>query len=499
MPSRLQLQGFFSLVLRVCKLFFASAAPTSVKMSPARNTLPPKQIACLARKTMNGMNRALLFAFSAVLLVCHVSAQSSTPSEVNRIVGARLSVEYNQDKTFAIVHVLNVSNKIIATVQVSYFHEGGSRTRSISGSGDVKPGESITQAMSGLAITGVELDAVVYADGSLETRNDAVAAGIREDERQAKEQREKAVEYAAAFAAPNPASHMSQEEQLVRNYYAKLSFLAQLQVLSSIWMRGSPRSTEAAVCQLIKDQLHVDLSEFQTGDFAEIETRPWTLLVNPDPPQDVIGVSSSNANIGLNHRNFAIRSYQVAWNKPQMQPDKQQERRQQIARDARFSGASTVKDVVRLTNPGDWSRYSSFTINARLQREAISYRATFLFADHGRKIAIFDPAIRIPVELNGPFYPAVLVESVYRELPFIKKWVAENQLSGCKRLKEPEVCCDPETGRCGLAAEDVTHSLALPIDDNDRWVLKGLMEPDSAVRKPLDAPSPVTADGDAKE
>ena len=164
----------------------------------------------------------------------------------------------------------------------------------------------------------------------------------------------------------------------------------------------------------------------------------------------------------------------------------------------RARNASTVKDVVKLTNPGDWSRYASFTVSARLQGQTISYRATFLFADQGRKVAIFDPAIRMPVELNGPLYPTVLVESVYRELPLIKKWVAQNQLTGCKRLKEPEVCCDPEAGRCGLASEDVAHSLTLPIDDNDRWVLKGLMEPDPAAKKPADGPCPVMPAGDAK-
>ena len=469
-------------------------------MSLQETRHPLKQTACLAGKIVSEMKQALLFVFGAVLLVCHVFAQSSAPSEVNRIVGARLSVEYNEDKTSARVHVVNVSNKVIATVQVSYFYEGGSRGKSISGSGNVKPGESITQGIGNMAsIIDVKIDAVVYADGSLETRNDAVAAEVKEEERLAKEQHKKEEKYAAAFAVPNPASHMPQEEQIVRSYYAKLSFLAQVQVLSNVWMRGSSKLTEAALRDLMKEQIHVDLSEFQTGDFAEIETHPWTLLLNPDAPQSVIGVSSSSASIGVNHHNFSIASYQVAWNKPQMQPERQQERREQIARDVRFTAASTVKDVVRLTYLGEWSRYSSFTVGTRLQGQTISYRATVLFADHGRKIAIFDPAMGVPVALNGPFYPAMLVESVYRELPLIKKWVAENQLSGCKRLKEPEVCCDPETGRCGLASEDVAHSLALPIDDKDRIILKGLMEPDPIVKKQADAPCLVKPDGDAKK
>jgi hypothetical protein len=444
------------------------------------------------------MKNALLVLFGAVLLGCHVFAQSSAPSEANRIVGARLNVEYNDDKTAATVHVTNVSSKIISTIRISYQYENGPESRSMS-HGDLKPGDSTMQTISGVRLTQIRLDAIIYADGIQEVRNDAVLAALKEEEQVMKERQEKEKEYASAFAAPNPSSHMPLEEQIVRNYYAKLTILSQLQILSSVIMHSSPKLTEAAVRDLIKDQIHVDLSEFQTGDFAEIETRPWTLLLNPDAPQGVIDVNPAGADIGVNQHKFSISSYYAAWSKLQLQPEQQEERREQIARSMRATNASAVKDVLKLTNPGDWSRYASFTVSARLQGQAISYRATFLFADHGRRVAIFDPAIRMPVELNGPFYPTALADSVYRELPLIKKWVAENQLTGCKRLKEPEVCCDPESGRCGLASEDVAHSLTLPIDDKDRWVLKGLMEPDPVVRKQADGPCPVMPDGAAKK
>ena len=94
------------------------------------------------------MKKALWFAFAALLLVCHVAAQSSAPSEVNRIVGGRLNVEYNQDKTSAIVHVTNVSNKIISTVRISYRYPDGSEGRSVS-NGNLKPGESTMESVSG--------------------------------------------------------------------------------------------------------------------------------------------------------------------------------------------------------------------------------------------------------------------------------------------------------------------------------------------------------------
>ena len=445
------------------------------------------------------MKKALLIALGAALLVPNVFAQSAASAEANRIVGARLDVEYNEDKTSATVHVTNVSNKIIATVRIALAQVNGSSSRSTSGPWNLKPGASHWETVSSIGgLIDVDLDAIVYTDGSLETRNDTVAAEMKVEEGRTKEQHEREMEYARAFAAPDPASHMPQEEQIVRNYYSKLSFLSQLQVLSNVSMHGSPQLTEAAVREQLKNQVRFHLSEFQTGDFAEIETRPWTLLLNPDAPQGVIDFNPASANIGVNHHDFSITWYQAAWSKQQMQPEQQQERRERMASGMRSAGVSTVKDVVRLTNPGDWSRYASFTVRARLQGQAITYRATFLFADHGGRVAIFDPAVRLPVQLNGPFYPTVLVDSMYRELPFIKTWVADNQLSGCKKLKEPEICCDPDTGRCGLASEDVAHSLTLPIDDKDRWVLKGLMEPALIVKKQAEAPCPVT-DSDGKK
>lgn len=441
-----------------------------------------------------------MFALGALLLAPHVSAQSPVSSEANRITGAQIDVKYNEDKTDAMVHVKNISKKTIATVRIALVQANGSSSRSSSGPWNLEPGGGHWETVSSIGgLIDVDLDAIVYTDGTLEARNDAIAAEIKVEEARLKEQHDNEMGYARAFAASYPASYMQQEEQIVRNYYAKLGFLSQLQILSYVSLHGVPTLTETEVRRMLKDQIRFDLSEFQTGDFAEIETRPWALLLNPDAPQDVIDVNRASANIGVNHHDFSITWYQVAWRKPQIEPEQQQERRDQMAKAMLSAGVSTVKDVVRLMNPANWTRYASFTVRARLHGQAITYRATFLFARHGEAVAPFDPAMRVPVELNGPFYPTVLVDSVYRELPFFKSWVAEHQLSGCKKLKEPEICCDPATGQCGLAAEDVAHSLTLPIDDNDRWVLKGLMESAPAPKQQTDATCPVTAPSDAKK
>jgi D-serine deaminase-like pyridoxal phosphate-dependent protein len=66
-------------------------------------------------------------------------------------------------------------------------------------------------------------------------------------------------------------------------------------------------------------------------------------------------------------------------------------------------------------------------------------------------------------------------------------------------IERGEFANEEPSGRCGLASEDVAHSLMLPIDDKDRFVLKGLMERDPAAKKVADGPCPVMPDGDAKK
>src|SRR6185437_4724753 len=203
----------------------------------------------------NGLLIALVIVLGSALPAPLVLAQSPAATEVNRIVGARLDMEYDADQRMATVHVVNISNKVIASVRVSYLHEGGSVGTSYSGAGNIKPGESTTETTSGTArITEVNLDAIIYADGSVETRNYAVAAKLKEEERLAKEQQTKELEYARAFAAADPALHMAQEEQIVRKYYAKLSFLSQIAVLSQSFIEHTPsKLTVAGVRKLLED------------------------------------------------------------------------------------------------------------------------------------------------------------------------------------------------------------------------------------------------------
>ena len=433
------------------------------------------------------MKNALLLVFGTALLLPHVFAQSPAPAEPepNRITGARLDAQYNESRTSVTYRVTNISNKVIKIVRTSTSIGDGPSGGSTS-YGSLKPGESNTSGLGGSGPVTVHLDQIIYEDGSMETRNDTVAARLKEEERLAKVQHEKELGYARDFAVPDPTIHMPQEEQIVRNYYAKLSLLSQIGVLSGVISHLAP-ATGTETSKILENRIHFALSEFQVGDFAEIASSPWTLIFKPDAPINVIDVVSSGLNLGIENRHYFLPYYQANWSKDQTNPERQHDLQEQLAKEARFFGAATVKDAIKMTNPGDWSRYASFTVNATLDGRTVTYRSIFLFANHGETVATLDPAIHIPLQLNAPLYPVPLVETVYRDLPLFKSWIAKNQLSGCKKFKEPEICCNPATGQCGLASEDVAQSLNVPIDDKDRWIVKALLDP-----TPVPVPAPVT-------
>ena len=74
-------------------------------------------------------------------------------------------------------------------------------------------------AGAGASITNVN-NAIIYADGSMETRNDAVVAEIKEEERLATEQHAKGVQYAGPSLSQSCQPHAAGRTDRW-NYYAR--------------------------------------------------------------------------------------------------------------------------------------------------------------------------------------------------------------------------------------------------------------------------------------
>jgi len=138
----------------------------------------------------------------------------------------------------------------------------------------------------------------------------------------------------------------------------------------------------------------------------------------------------------------------------------------------------TGKDIVNTTRApndgGKWTRYASYSVVAALEGKTISYRASFLFSGNGKteEILAYDYAAwGVGSCIQASVYPSALLDTAYRELPFVQAWIIANEIHSCKKLAVPEVCCDPVTGHCGVASEDMQRSLSSAIDSDARDLL----------------------------
>ena len=266
---------------------------------------------------------------------------------------------------------------------------------------------------------------------------------------------------------------MTPEERLVRVTYAKLSFAARISI---VWHAVSQKSgwpgldNQLTLDKALNDQIRFDLTDFRIGNLSDIGDHLWTSLI--EGPIDVIGVNIQTVPLGIRinrhkERKLPITYAEVFWKKKDGPPS------EHLAGEHKIPTVKEVMAGIHGPNGGSWSRYASFSVVAALHQRTISYRATFLFSTSGDEVLPLDYALGMGPGgvIHLPMYPGALIDSAYREIPFVQGWIIANELKGFKEFKEPEISCDPTTGQCGIASEDLQHSMLIPIDPDEREIL----------------------------
>jgi hypothetical protein len=276
---------------------------------------------------------------------------------------------------------------------------------------------------------------------------------------------------------------MTHEEQVVRTTYERVTFAARLGMLwHAIELdEGWPGLNDGLVLtKAMNDQVRFDLTGFKVGELKDIGSSSWTSLV--EGPVDTLFIHFVEMPVGFTKnnktRNFPITYADAAW-KPAAPSaiDTLEER-------TRTSLVPSVKEVLRsLHKPngdGEWKRYASYSVVASLREKSISYRATFLFSADGHEILPLDYATGMGIApfVKTTMYPSALVDTAFREIPLVQAWVLSNEIKGCKGSNQPEVCCDPVIGRCGIASEDLQRSLGMQIDPDMRTFLPSRLPKD---------------------
>lgn len=269
---------------------------------------------------------------------------------------------------------------------------------------------------------------------------------------------------------------MTHEEQVVRTTYARVTFAAQLGMLwHAIELdEGWPGLNDGLeLTKAMNDQVRFDLTDFKVGDLKDISTASWTSLV--EGPVDTLFIHFVEMRVGFTKnnktRNFPITYADAAWKPAARSAIETLEER------TRTSLVPPVREVLQsLHKPnggGEWKRYASYSVVASLREKSISYRATFLFSSNGNEVLPLDYATGMGVAafVKTTMYPSALVDTAFREIPLAQSWILSNEIKGCKSSSQPEVCCDPVMGRCGIASEDLQRSLAVQVDPDMRSFL----------------------------
>jgi hypothetical protein len=267
----------------------------------------------------------------------------------------------------------------------------------------------------------------------------------------------------------------SHEEQVVRATYGKAGFAAQIGMVwhAVIGDKEWPGLNDGlTLSKAMNEQIRFELNGFKTGKVADISSESWTTLL--EGPVNVLSLHYVEIPVGFSkgklQTNYNLTYADAAWLPESPSPSETHEER------APSALVPTVKHLLQSLrkprNGVEWTRYVSYSVVAMLRERSISYRASFLFSGQGdqEEILALDYATGMSIApfANNPMYPSALLDTVYREIPFVQGWIVANEIDGCKQFKRPEVCCDRRTGRCGLATEDVQQSLSTAIDPETR-------------------------------
>jgi len=268
---------------------------------------------------------------------------------------------------------------------------------------------------------------------------------------------------------------MSHEEEVVRNAYAKLSFLCSIPPVTKAGMdelggrQIDPVSLENS---RIAATPVFEISDFETGAVASIANETWDKFVTV--PQ---GEILTGGQIG---QYYSDKGNQTDWN---MMEVRWAPAHPVNPEGAKIILALTVAEIIKLaskqwqdsfarvTFPVTYTRFAAFTVDAVYRGKSTGpQRAIFFFGTdvHGNEfVAENDLASgenSLGYVLNDhPDLSGLLLGKI-REAPAVATWLRANVMSAsdCAASK-PEVCCSH--GRCGISSEDFNRDLAIPLPE----------------------------------
>jgi hypothetical protein len=260
----------------------------------------------------------------------------------------------------------------------------------------------------------------------------------------------------AAFAASLAFAANPQDEQTVRNAYAKLAYAVQSHTVYDA-ARKNPDITSAELTkELQANELRFDIAEMSSGPLSEIASKPYTDFVTPPDTQVVLQIIRDEEYFDENGKrvicNFAI---------PRWAPGEA----------AREGWNVPVQNAITQSGNGaKFSRYVTATITVRFKGQSRTYHTLWVFGSDTLAVDLVSGENVVKEFATESVFPSVLTDTSLRTRAAVSEWLNSTQRfdPSCKTGKQ-DVCCDSAM-LCGVAADDLRSTKAAP---NTRDIPKG--------------------------
>ncbi|HEY1525201.1 MAG TPA: hypothetical protein VGH51_03095, partial [Candidatus Angelobacter sp.] len=253
---------------------------------------------------------------------------------------------------------------------------------------------------------------------------------------------------------------LSHEEQVVRTTYAKLSYADEVRIVMRT-MNALPdkfQADERVADKALGSRLEFQLSEFKTGPVSEIEGRIMSELAGFPPEGDTQGVLQvvpgtfnykDNSAIGQGKTEWAVYA-DVSWN---MQP-------QHLTAGASGWPMAALLNLKEMNGPYD--RYATYTVTMTFQSKSRTYSTAVLFGKNadGANVHFLDLIsgnMTLDLLAKTDMSTAPFSKTDLRDVPFIRKWLNSNRQQACSVKGHGDVCCNPETKKCGVGTAPVSR------------------------------------------
>jgi hypothetical protein len=271
---------------------------------------------------------------------------------------------------------------------------------------------------------------------------------------------------AAADLQKNDATATKQErpeEKLIRTAYAKMSYADEVRIILDTlqrtgrdkWWQVGANTADTA----LGSRLSFRLDDFQFGKVSDIESRR---IGDFDGSATAVGGevldvtpsvwSYSTANAPAEY----VAYIKFAW-KPSPHTS------------ILFPENWPVSVALQLPEfeGKKYTDYATYSVTVTFQGKSRTYGAWVLFGADGngqRQVRFVDSVSDTTAVLFGSehsLYPAAFLKTDLKTVPFINKWLHDNAQSCTAAYSEKDnhrldVCCDPETGRCGVSRSSLS-------------------------------------------